>query len=34
MKMIGPSAANKNSGVSGRSSISRGRLDAEGHTET
>ena len=34
MKKIGPSAANKNSGVSGRNSISRGRLGADGHTET
>ena len=34
MKMIGPSAANKNNGVSGRSSMSTGRLEAEGHTET
>ena len=33
MKMIGPSAANKNNGVSGRSSSSTGFLEAEGHSE-
>ena len=34
MKMIGPSAASRKSGVSGRISISMGRLPAEGQSET